>query len=105
MTPTVIDAIHSLCPGAEWVLRGDELEWLSPDIQQPTEAEIQAELNRLIAEQPRKEARAARAAAYAAEADPLFFKAQRGEATTEEWSAKVEEIRARYPYPTTEVES
>ena len=43
--------------------------------------------------------KAARANAYTEEADPLFFKAQRGEATTEEWSAKVEEIRNRYPYP------
>jgi hypothetical protein len=40
-----------------------------------------------------------RAAAYAAEADPLFFKAQRGEATIEEWQDKVDEIRNRYPYP------
>jgi len=40
-----------------------------------------------------------RAVAYAAEADPLFFKAQRGEATVKEWEAKVEEIRQRYPYP------
>ena len=39
-----------------------------------------------------------RAAAYAAESDPLFLKAQRGEATLEEWQSKVEEIRARYPY-------
>ena len=28
-----------------------------------------------------------------------FFKAQRGEATIEEWQAKVAEIRSRYPYP------
>lgn len=104
MTPTKPDAIQSLRPGAEWVLRGDDLEWLDQYQTQPTEAEIQAELDRLIADYPRKVARQARAAAYAAEADPLFFKAQRGEATTEEWSAKVEEIRARYPYPT-EVES
>ena len=40
---------------------------------------------------------AARAAAYRAESDPLFFKAQRGEATMDEWLAKVAEIRARYP--------
>jgi hypothetical protein len=40
-----------------------------------------------------------RAAAYRAEADPLFFKAQRGEATLEEWQAKVAEIKARFPYP------
>ena len=44
-----------------------------------------------------------RAIAYTAEADPLFFKAQRGEATLEEWQAKVEEIRTRFPYPALEV--
>ena len=45
------------------------------------------------------EAKAGRANAYAQESDPLFFKAQRGEATTEEWQAKVNEIRDRFPYP------
>jgi hypothetical protein len=40
-----------------------------------------------------------RVTAYTTEADPLFFKAQRGEATIEEWQAKVAEIRSRYPYP------
>jgi hypothetical protein len=40
-----------------------------------------------------------RQAAYTAEADPLFFMSQRGEATVEEWQAKVAEIKARYPYP------
>jgi hypothetical protein len=38
-----------------------------------------------------------RAAAYRDEADPLFFKAQRGEATIKEWEQKVTEIKARYP--------
>ena len=47
----------------------------------------------------RKEAEANRASAYRSEADPLFFKAQRGEATTDEWTAKVAEIKARFPYP------
>ena len=41
----------------------------------------------------------ARRAAYTIEADPLFFMSQRGEATVEEWQAKVAEIKARYPYP------
>lgn len=45
------------------------------------------------------EQRAARFAAYTREADPLYFKAQRGEATIEEWEAKVADIRARYPMP------
>ena len=39
--------------------------------------------------------KAARAEAYRTESDPLFFKAQRGEATMEEWLAKVDEIKAR----------
>lgn len=40
---------------------------------------------------------AARQAAYTAEADPLFFKSERGEGTRDEWLAKITEIRARYP--------
>ena len=42
---------------------------------------------------------AARAEAYRTEADPLYFKAQRGEATEAEWLALVAEIKVRYPYP------
>lgn len=36
-----------------------------------------------------------RAYAYRTESDPLFFKAQRGEATMQEWLDKVAEIKAR----------
>lgn len=36
--------------------------------------------------------------AFIEEADPLFFKAQRGEIPIEQWTAKVDEIRLRYPY-------
>ena len=81
------------------------VEWNGPD-PQPTEAELQAaydaavpEVERTEAFTQRKEAEANRAYAYRLEADPLFFKAQRGEATTDEWTAKVAEIKARFPYP------
>jgi len=40
---------------------------------------------------------ALRHTAYVAESDPIFFKYQRDEATKEEWLAKIEEIKARYP--------
>ena len=96
----LIRALRNLRPGAEYVLRGDMLEWLDQRQTQPTDAEIQAELDRLIAEQPLRNAQQQRAAAYVSEADPLFFKAQRGEATMDDWNAKVAEIRARFPYPT-----
>jgi len=42
---------------------------------------------------------AARAAAYRNESDPLFFQAQRGEATNQKWLDKIAEIQARFPYP------
>jgi hypothetical protein len=61
------------------------------------EAAVAAEIQRL---QPIKKAEQAsrnRQQAYIAEADPLFFKAQRSEATVEEWQAKVAEIKARFP--------
>lgn len=76
------------------------VEWIGGD-PQPTEAELQAAWDAYQAEggTAKAEAKENRAAAYAAEADPLFFKSQRGEATTAEWEAKVAEIKARYPYP------
>lgn len=46
----------------------------------------------------KEELQALRQAAYAAEADPLFFKYQRGEATQEEWLTKINDIKARFPY-------
>jgi hypothetical protein len=91
------NAIQSLRPGAQWVLRGDSLEWMDAEQTQPTEAEITAEIARLTAVDPARIADSNRRAAYINEADPLFFKAQRGEATMAEWQAKVAEIKTRYP--------
>ena len=46
-------AIQSLKPNAEWILRGDDfdgLEWLDTKQTKPTESEIDAEIKRLQAE-------------------------------------------------------
>jgi hypothetical protein len=40
-----------------------------------------------------------RSLAYRTEADPLFFKSQRGECSLDEWKSKVAEIKALYPKP------
>lgn len=59
-----------------------------------------AELQKLVPltqEELLAQAKANRAAAYREESDPLFFKAQRGEATMDDWLAKVAEIKARFP--------
>ena len=61
------------------------------------ESAVATEIERLIPIQLAKVATENRRSAYIAEADALFFKAQRGEATMEEWQAKVAEIKARFP--------
>jgi hypothetical protein len=58
---------------------------------------VATEIERLIPIQLAKVATENRRNAYIAEADALFFKAQRGEATMEEWQAKVADIKARFP--------
>ena len=44
---TTVDAIRSLAPGASYAIIDDEIVWNSPDITQPTQAEIDSEVARL----------------------------------------------------------
>ena len=51
----ITDAIMSLKPGAEWVLRGTEysgLEWLDSSQTKPTEQEVKAKIIELDAAEP-----------------------------------------------------
>ena len=66
------DALLSLVPGAEWVTDGEKVsQWLSPDIDQPTQAEIDAEVARLQAEQDATQYRRNRATEYPEIGDQL----------------------------------
>jgi len=71
---------------------------------QRDQAKVDAAAILVAQEQALASAQRNRATAYRNEADPLFFKAQRGEATIEEWQLKVAEIRSLYPYPNEEVQ-
>lgn len=85
-------------PGPDWAATTSIIEIKATEIvetqayRQKTQAEKDAENASRI-----ESNKQARASAYREEADPLFFKAERGEATREEWLAKIEEIRNRYP--------
>ena len=85
--------------GSQWSLNGDSyggLTWLT-DTPKPTQAELDALWPATQTTVANQQATLNRHTAYVAEADPLFFKAQRGEGTMAEWEAKVAEIKARYP--------
>jgi uncharacterized small protein (DUF1192 family) len=91
-------ALQSLRPGAEWVLRGDELEWLDTQQTQPTEAEIQAEITRLQAEYNAKAYARSRAAEYPAIGDQLDALWKGGD----DAAAMLEQVMAvksKYPKP------
>ena len=53
-------AIRALAPSAQWVLRGDELEWHSEGITQPSDAAINAKVDELVAAEPMRLLRAKR---------------------------------------------
>ena len=46
------DALITLRPGAQWVLRGDDLEWLDSVQTEPSAEDIAAEVVRLDAAEP-----------------------------------------------------
>lgn len=94
-----IRALQNLRPDAEWVIRGEKLLWLDKKTSRPTDEEINREIHRLQSIEPFLIVENQRRAAFQREADPLFFRYQRGEATEQDWLDKVEEIRERYPYP------
>ena len=73
----------------------DNIAYLVVVVEKTLEEQQQEQASRI--EQANMLNEEARIQAYRNEADPLFFKAQRGEATKEAWLAKVAEIKARYP--------
>jgi hypothetical protein len=69
-------------------LTAEEIAQAQAQAEQAAQAEAQWKIDN--ASQLRQQA-------YIAEADPLFFKWQAGEATEAEWKAKRDEIRSRFP--------
>ncbi len=93
---TTIDALQSLKPKAEWVLRGDELEWLDAVQTEPTQAEIDAEIVRLQAEYDSQEYARNRKAEYdQLNQFEMIFDDDRDGTTT--WVDTINEIKGRHP--------
>ena len=93
------DAIYRAYPNVKYIDDGTGAFDANDNKIELDQALVDAAAVTVAAEQARTQAEQSRASAYRSEADPLFFKAQRGEATTDEWTAKVAEIKARFPYP------
>ena len=93
---TKSNALISLRPNAQWVLRGDDLEWMDTNQTQPTEAEITAEVARLQAEYDANEYQRQRAQAYPSIADQLDTIYHEG---IDAWKATIAAVKQEYPKP------
>ena len=92
----IIDALLNLRPDAEWVVRGDVIEWLDQAQTQPTEEEIQAKIQELQAEHEANEYQRQRAAAYPSWQDQLDKIYHEG---IDAWKAEIQAIKDQYPKP------
>jgi len=102
MIPQKFDALLSLRPGAEFVLRGDTLEWLDSVQTEPSEAEIQAELTRLQADYAATQYQRDRQPEYpslADLADALYWSNQGDNTKLDAYYAACAAVKAKYPKP------
>jgi len=89
-------ALQTLRPGAEWVLRGDELEWLDAVQTEPTQTEIDAEVTRLQTEYDSQEYARNRKAEYdQLNQFEMQFDDQLNGTTT--WVDAINAIKQEYP--------
>lgn len=96
---TKAEALVSLAPDAEWVLSGDTIRWDSPDIDQPSDAEIDAEIVRLDAEYASQQYARNRAAAYPPIGDQLDMIYWDGVNDTTTWADAIAAVKAAHPKP------
>jgi hypothetical protein len=87
-------ALQTLRPQAEWVLRGDELEWLDAVQTEPTQSEIDAEIARLDAEYVANEYQRDRASEYPTVVDQLDDIFHNG---IDGWKATIQTTKDKYP--------
>ena len=93
-------ALYSLRPGAEWTLRGDDLEWLDTKQTRPTDTQIAAEIIRLQAEYDEQEYARKRAPEYPPLtdlADALYHQSKGDETKMTAYLAKCEAVKQKYP--------
>lgn len=94
------NALQSLRPAAQWVLRGDSysgLEWLDTTQSQPTEAEVLAEVARLEAEWNATEYQRLRAAEYPPITEYIDGVVKGDTAQVQKYIDECLAVKAKYP--------
>ena len=90
------NALQSLKPNAEWVLRGDVLEWLDSEQTEPTALELSNEVTRLQAIYDAQAYARNRKAEYD-QLNQFEMQFDDKENSTTTWVDKINEIKGRHP--------
>jgi hypothetical protein len=95
--------LSALYPDAVWSLNANDPEqlWWSPDNAEPAPevATLDAAWPQVQFDREYAQVEQARHAAYITDADPLFFKWQRGSGTEQAWRDAVQVVKDSHPYP------
>ena len=93
----VRDALASLVPNAEWSANDTEvIDWFSPEIPQPTQAELDAEIARLQSEYDAQAYARARADAYAPIGEQLDMQYWASVNDTTIWKDHIASVKAQF---------
>jgi hypothetical protein len=95
---TKADAIQSLKPNAELIMRDEVIEWLDKKQTEPTQAEIDAEVIRLQAAYDAKAYARNRAAEYPSIGDQLDMIYHNGDGGAT-FQAAIKAVKDKYPKP------
>ena len=93
----ITQALLKLKPNAQWIVRGDTLEWLDTEQTEPTKAEIDAEIKRLQAEQDALAYQELRAREYPPVTDYLDGIAKADDLQVQKYIDDCLAVKAKYP--------
>lgn len=98
----LVRAIENLRPGSKWILHDslfENIEWLDDRSEPPSLEEVNAEIERITAEDASTQYKAQRAAEYPSFADYLDGVVKGDQAQIDAYIAACQAVKAKYPKP------
>ena len=90
-------ALNNLRPDAQWVSRGDEVEWLDAEQTQPTEAELNAEITKVQNDYTAKQYQRDRKSDYKSIEEQLDMLYWDKINNTNLWQEHINAVKTKYP--------
>jgi hypothetical protein len=93
----IVDAMMSLRPSSDWVIRGGEITWEDDNSSQPTDDELQQEITRLTSERTNNQYQRDRKAEYPPIEDYLDGIVKDDQAQIDKYLADCQAVKTKFP--------